>query len=156
MHEEKILFLKEEMFMLMRPLSEQSPAQWGKMNAQQMTEHLTDFFNVSVEKIIFPLITPPEHLAKYREFLYSDKAFRENTKAPAEVLGEVPLPLRAATLQDAKDKLKKTVEYFFQYFDAEPGKETMHPVFGMLSYSEWLMLHYKHVKHHLRQFNLIP
>ena len=126
------------------------------MNAQQMTEHWTDFFNVSVEKIIFPLVTPPEHLARYREFLYSDKAFKENTKAPAEVLGEEPLPLRTATLQDAKDKLKKTVEYFFKYFNDEPEKVTLHPAFGMLLYSEWLMLHYKHVKHHLRQFNLIP
>lgn len=156
MHEEKLHFLQEEMFTLLGQLTEQSTAQWGKMNAQQMTEHLTDFFNVSVEKIIFPLITPPEHLARYREFLYSEKVFKENTKAPAEVLGEDPLPLRAATLTDAKEKLKKTVEYFFKYFEAEPGKETMHPVFGMLHFSEWLMLHYKHVTHHLRQFNLMP
>ncbi len=153
--EEKSAFLQNEMFGLMQSLSEQSQQLWGKMNAQQMVEHLTDFFNVSVEKIIFPLVTPEEHLPKYREFLYSNKEFKENTKAPAGVLGEEPLPLRTASLQSAKDQLKETVSYFFEYFKKEPAKKTMHPAFGMLNFDEWVMLHYKHVRHHLRQFGFI-
>jgi tRNA A58 N-methylase Trm61 len=47
------------------------------MNVQQMVEHVTDFFKVSFDHIKFDLVTPEEHLPKYKEFLMSDKEFRE-------------------------------------------------------------------------------
>lgn len=155
MQEEKIIFLQEEMFSIIDQLHEQAIPVWGIMNSHEMIEHLTDFFNVSVEKIIFPLMIPAEQLPKYREFLYSDKAFRENTKAPAAVLGDIPLPLRAASFAEAKNALKETVAHFIDYFTVQPGKASMHPVFGMLNFDEWVMLHYKHVQHHLRQFGAL-
>jgi len=34
-------------------------------------------------------------------------------------------------------------------------KTTLHPVFGELNFEEWILLHYKHVTHHLKQFGLI-
>lgn len=132
-----------------------STALWGKMNAQQMVEHVAAFFNVSTEKIQFDLVTPEEQLPKYREFLYSDKEFRENTKAPATVLGEDPLPLRYPSLEIAKEKLQHAVMYFISYFENAPGKKTLHPVFGLLNFEEWVLLHYKHVVHHYKQFGLM-
>ena len=156
MGNEKFIFVREKMFLLLQNLTEKSEASWGKMNAVQMVEHLNDFFNVSIVKLVFPLITPEEYLPRYREFLYSEKEFKENTKAPSAVLGELPLPIRAASLGAAKEQLEETVTAFFYYFEKDPIKKTMHPVFGMLSFDEWIMLHYKHVKHHFRQFNLIP
>jgi oxepin-CoA hydrolase/3-oxo-5,6-dehydrosuberyl-CoA semialdehyde dehydrogenase len=152
---EKADFLQNGSFLLLQNLSDDSTALWGKMNARQMLEHLNDFYEVSFEKIIFPLITAEEHLPKYREFLYSEKPFKENTKAPAAVLGEEPSPIRTASLQAAKDLLKQTVEYFFNYFQKDPLIKTSHPVFGALNYDEWVMLHYKHVTHHFKQFNLL-
>lgn len=153
--EEKLAFIQIDMFLLLQNISEQQIPLWGKMNAQQMLEHLNDFFEVSIEKIIFPLVTPEEYLPKYREFLYSDKWFKENTKAPSSVLGDDPLPLRITSIMAAKDKLQETVHSFFEFFKTKPGTKTMHPVFGLLSFEEWVMLHYKHVMHHYRQFALI-
>ena len=155
MQEEKLRFLREEMFLLLEKLTAEKKQVWGKMNAQQMLEHLADFFNVSTGKIIFDLVTPVEHLPKYREFLYSDKEFRENTKAPAAVLGEEPLPQRKPNLESAKEDLKKSVEEFVNFFQADREKKTLHPVFGPLNFEEWVLLHYKHVRHHLRQFALL-
>ena len=155
MQEEKLRFLREEMFLLLEKLTAEKKQVWGKMNAQQMLEHLADFFNVSTGKIIFDLVTPVEHLPKYREFLYSDKEFRENTKAPAAVLGEEPLPQRKPNLESAKEDLKKSVEEFVNFFQADTEKKTLHPVFGPLNFEEWVLLHYKHVRHHLRQFALL-
>lgn len=155
MQEEKIIFIKSEMFLLIDSLSAEVTPLWGKMNSHQMIEHLTDFFNVSLEKIVFPLMVPEEQLPKYRQFLYSDIPFRENTKAPAGVLGDTPLPVRAETLTEAKNQLQETVINFFTYFTAQPGRTSMHPVFGMLTFDEWVMLHYKHVQHHLRQFRAL-
>ena len=119
-----------------------------------MTEHLADFFNVSTEKIKVKLFTPEEHLPRYMEFLKSDKEFRENTKAPAELLGEKPLPLRFSSLAAAKENFKSSVNDFAGHFSEDEMKKTLHPVFGMLNYDEWVLLHYKHVLHHLKQFNL--
>ena len=155
MQEEKLHFLREEMFLLLEKLTADKIQVWGKMNAQQMLEHLADFFNVSSGKILFELVTPEEHLPKYREFLYSDKEFRENTRAPASVLGDEPLPKRKPGIEAAKEDLKLSVEDFVDYFQADKEKKTMHPVFGALNFDEWVLLHYKHVRHHLRQFGLL-
>ncbi len=150
---EKINFLKTEFIPLIQKLNGNEEGNWGKMNAQQMTEHVSAFFKVSTGKIFFPLTTPQEHLPKYKEFLLSDKEFRENTKAP--VLPEDPLPLRFTNMKDAIDDLKDSVNNFFEYFKDHPSKTTLHPAFGELNFDEWVQLHYKHVIHHLKQFGLI-
>ncbi len=123
------------------------------MNAQQMVEHVSSFFKVSTEKIHFPLTTPLEHLPKYKEFLLSEKEFRENTKAP--VLAEEPLPLHYSSMKGAVDELKKSVDDFFDFFKGDASKTTLHPAFGKLNFDEWVQLHHKHVIHHLKQFGLM-
>ena len=153
MTEEKKKFLAIDFIPLLKKLNGNETGKWGKMNAQQMTEHVSGFFKVSTQKIHFPLTTSLEHLTKYKEFLLSDKEFKENTKAP--VLPEEPLPLKFATLQQAIDDLQKSVSDFFKFFKDQPTKTTLHPAFGELNFNEWVQLHYKHVTHHLRQFGLM-
>ncbi|MDB5200017.1 MAG: hypothetical protein JWO92_1980 [Chitinophagaceae bacterium] len=125
MTDEKKAFLKNELVLLLSKLKGDEKGKWGKMNAQQMLEHVSGFFKVSTGKIHFPLTTPLEHLPKYKEFLMSEKEFRENTKAP--VLPEEPLPLQYATMQEAKDDLTKSVEDFFEFFKDNTSKTTLHP-----------------------------
>ncbi len=151
-HMDKVAFLKNDLNLLYG-LDAETTANWGKMNVQQMIEHVADFFNVSTEKLKFDLVTPEEHLPKYKEFLFSEKEFRENTRAPITVLGEEPLPLRSPSLELAIAYLKKAADNFFYYFENDPLKKTVHPVFGPLDFEEWVILHYKHVHHHLKQFN---
>jgi oxepin-CoA hydrolase/3-oxo-5,6-dehydrosuberyl-CoA semialdehyde dehydrogenase len=153
MTDAKKAFLKKDFLLLIDKLKGNEKAKWGKMNAQQMIEHTSGFFKVSTQKIIFPLATPVEHLPKYKEFLLSEKEFRENTKAP--VLPEEPLPLRYPTMEEAKDELKKSVDEFFELFKNDHDKRTLHPVFGDLNFDEWVQLHHKHVIHHLKQYGLI-
>ena len=83
------------------------------------------------------------------------RSFRENTKAPDSVLGEIPMPIVFESLEAAIKKLHEAVEEFFDYFQKNPDKKTLHPAFGWLDYNEWLILHYKHAYHHLRQFELM-
>jgi len=82
--------------------------------------------------------------------LMSEKEFRENTKAP--ILPEEPLPLRHSTIDEAITDLENQVKNFFTYFNDDPEKKTLHPAFGELNFEEWVQLHHKHVKHHLKQF----
>jgi oxepin-CoA hydrolase/3-oxo-5,6-dehydrosuberyl-CoA semialdehyde dehydrogenase len=153
MTDEKKAFLKNEFVFLVNKLKGDEKGKWGKMNAQQMVEHVSGFFKVSTEKIHFPLTTPLEHLPKYKEFLLSDKEFRENTKAP--VLPEEALPLHYSSMKEAMVELKKSVDDFFDFFKGDASKTTLHPAFGKLNFDEWVQLHHKHVIHHLKQFGLM-
>ena len=149
-------FISSEQFHYLQQLHADALPKWGKMNAQQMVEHLIDFVDLSVEKIQFPLSVPEVDLPKYKAFLMSDKQFRENTKAPANVLGENPMPIKYDSLHSAINQLRDSVANFFAFFKENPGKKTLHPAFGWLNFEEWLVLHFKHISHHLRQFELIP
>ena len=155
MDQTKLNFLTKEYVPLLKNVSPTAMGKWGKMNGQQMVEHVAAFFYVSSEKIKFNLVTPPEHLPKYKEFLLSDKEFRENTKAPDNVIGEETMPLRYTSMEEAVENLARSIAAFEVYFKDDSKKKTMHPVFGELNFEEWVLLHYKHVTHHLRQFELI-
>jgi hypothetical protein len=149
-NEDKKRFLGTQFLSIIREIDPNTSPRWGKMNTQQMIEHVSGFFRISTNKLNFPLVTPKENLPRFREFLLSEKEFRENTKAP--VLPEEPLPLRYDTMEEAIADLDRQVNDFFNYFSGDLEKTTMHPVFGDLNFEEWIQLHHKHVKHHLKQF----
>jgi hypothetical protein len=151
----KLDFIQHQFTKLMNNLTADAVGKWGKMNGQQMVEHVTDFFNISAGKIHFDVVTPAEHLPRYKEFLLGDKEFKENTKAPATVLGDEPLPLRNGTMQEAIAGLQKSIDAFVDYFATDVNKTSSHPVFGVLNFEEWVLLNYKHVMHHGRQFGVV-
>jgi hypothetical protein len=155
MDQAKLNFISKDFMLLVRDLPGEAKGKWGKMNGQQMTEHVSGFFQVSSEKIKLPLVSPTEHLPKLREFLYSDKEFRENTKAPVNIVPEEPMAARNASMPDALAELQHSISAFVEFFTLHPGKKTIHPVFGELDFDEWVLLHYKHVTHHAKQFGLI-
>ena len=155
MDQARLNFISNEYIPLLKSLSADAMGKWGKMSGQQMVEHVSGFFKVSTEKLVLPFVTPIEHLPKYREFLFSDAPFRENTKAPGNIVPEEPVALRKASMAEAIEELQNEIIYFVELFTTHPGKKTFHPVFGELNFEEWVLLHYKHVTHHLRQFELM-
>lgn len=153
--EEQLNFLKNEYMPIIREADTSAQSKWGKMNFQQMVEHVSAFFKVSTHKLKFDLVSPPEHMLKLKEFLMSDKQFRENTKAPTSIIGEEPFPVHYSSVEEAVAKLEKEVNNFFHFYETNPTATAVHPVFGELNFEEWVRLHYKHVTHHLRQFGLL-
>ena len=150
----KLDFIQHQFILLLSDLPADAQGKWGKMNAQQMVEHVTAFFKVSSGKLHFPLVSSAEHLPKLKAFLLSDKEFRENTKAPSSVIGEDPLPVRTNNMAEAIAGLQDSINDFVDYFEDDSYKTTLHPVFGELNFSEWVLLHYKHLLHHAKQFGL--
>lgn len=153
MDQQKLDFLSTGLVPILRSLTEDARMKWGKMNAQQMVEHLSGFFRVSTNKLHFPLVTPEAQLPTFKAFLRSEKEFRENTKAP--VLPEDPLPVQFASFEDAINDLEKEIGYFVTLFSNDTNLTTQHPVFGDLNFDDWVLLHHKHVVHHLKQFRLM-
>ena len=112
-NESKKKFLEDQFIPSVKKISPSTQARWGKMNAQQMVEHVAGFFRISTNKLKFPFVTPLEQLPKFREFLLSEKEFRENTKAP--VLPDEPFPVRYSAMDESILDLERQVQYFFEY-----------------------------------------
>lgn len=148
-------FIESAQFDKLKDLTATTSAKWGKMNSQQMIEHLDATFRIATEKIPTILVTPEEHIPKYLEFLYSEKQFRENTKAPIQILGEEPNPVQFEDLDIAILQYTSSVDDFIAFFSANADKKTVHPVFGWLNFEQWIILQNKHIAHHFRQFNLL-
>ena len=151
---EQSVFLKQEYLPLLRQLRSDTPAQWGKMDAQQMVEHILDAFKNASGKIIIPFIEQdPERLQKMREFILSDKPFRENTKAP--FMPEAPPAHQYNSLKEAIEHLEPEIQDFFSFYENNPGAEVLNPVLGELNVELQMALLYKHTTHHLRQFGVV-
>ena len=110
---EKENFLRTKLIRYLQQLDPATPPRWGKMSVQQMIEHFTeDAVRVANGHRKFDsIITPPERLQRMREFIMSDKPFKENTKNP--LLNEEPAPLRYKTVQAAIGALQQELIYFF-------------------------------------------
>jgi hypothetical protein len=126
------------------------------MNVQQMIEHCSgDVFRTANGRVkITEILTPPDLLQKMRDFLMSDRPFKENIKNP--LLGEEPRPLYFKTVQGAIGALQQEIIYFFEVFDNNPALITRNPFYGDLDFEQNVQLLYKHSLHHLRQFGVEP
>jgi hypothetical protein len=153
--EHKAQFLREEFIPLLEQLPSESKAAWGKMTVQQMIEHFADSVGIASGKMVYAdVLTPPEQLDKMRNFLESDKPFRENTVNP--LMPEVPAPVRNPSKAEAVKELKEELDFFFAVFEKNNLQVTRNPFFGDLNYEQNIQLLYKHGLHHLRQFPLVP
>jgi hypothetical protein len=153
---EKENFLRTRLVRYMQQLDPASPPRWGKMTVQHMIEHFGGdaVRNASGRLKTETIITPPERLARMREFMMSERPFKENTKNP--LLGEEPAPLRYHTVQAAIGKLHEELIYFFEAFAKDPQLITRNPFFGDLNFEQNVQLLHKHAIHHLRQFGSEP
>ena len=152
MNFEKENFLRTKFISLLQQLKTGTQPLWGKMNARQMIEHFTDVMMVASGKIKLPIVAPADKLSRLREFMMSEKPFKENTKSP--VLGEEPAPLRKHTKEASIGKLQEEIIYFFEAFEKNPGMKTTNPVFGELDFDMNVQLLHKHALHHLKQFGI--
>ncbi len=153
---EKENFLRTKLVPHLQQLDPSTPPRWGKMNVQQMVEHLSrDAVSNASGRLVFEkIITPPEQLVKFREFLMSEKPFRENTRNP--LLNEEPAPPQYQTVQAAIGALQQELIWFFEAYEKQPQLVIRNPIFGDLNFEQNVQLLYKHAQHHLRQFGVEP
>lgn len=153
---EKENFLRTKLIAYLQKLDAATPAKWGKMSVQQMIEHYAGDAvpNANGKLKIDIIITPPESLERMREFMMSDKPFKENTRNP--LMGEEPLALRYKTVQAAIGALQQELIYFFEAFEKNPVLIIRNPFFGDLNFEQNVQLLHKHALHHLRQFGIEP
>lgn len=149
MHE-KENFLRHEFINAVAAIDGATSPAWGKMNVQQMIEHMADSFMIANGKDPQDCITPVENIGRMKAFILSDRPFKENT--PNALLPDEPPATRFENLTDSIGELEMQVNDFFDVFDEDRRKIITNPFFGDLDYDHWVQLLYKHAMHHLRQF----
>ncbi|MEP7168816.1 MAG: DUF1569 domain-containing protein [Bacteroidota bacterium] len=150
---DKINFLKNDLINHLKKLNSGDKGQWGTLNAQQMTEHLTDSFRNYHGMDSMKILTPAEQLPKYKEFLMSEKQFKPHTKNIE--MPEIPLPAKHPDMNSALEELQTEINNFFEYFKNDENKTITNVFFGELNFEESIQLVHKHALHHLRQFRLV-
>lgn len=151
MNAEKAEFLKHRFIPLLKQIPSDTAPQWGKMTLQQMVEHFSESVRIASGKTVHTeFVFPPEQLQKYREFILSEKPFRENTVNP--LMPEVPAPVINVSAEEALNELGLEIKYFFTVFEKNKLQVTRNPFFGDLNYEQNVHLLHKHALHHLRQF----
>jgi hypothetical protein len=124
---------------------------WGKMDAQQMVEHLVEAVQFTNGKLSSTCSKSAEEAEKGKmRGIYTDFPFPKNV-----VFGVVPEDYRYSNIAVAIGQLMLELADFDGYFKT-PGTTAVHGGFGDLTYEEWLVWHSKHFTHHFQQFGLLP
>jgi hypothetical protein len=129
-------------------LKPDSEKQWGKMNAAQMLAHCSAWMEMAAG-----LNSPPRSLV--------GRVFGKMAKK--SVLGEEPIRRnmpseKSLIMQDQRDfaaERQRLLDWVDRFSTGGPEQCTTHPhcFFGSMSPTEWAIMGYKHLDHHLRQFN---
>jgi len=121
---------------------------WGKMNAPQMLGHCSAALEMASGDTVLPRVFIGRLIGPLFRTQYSnEKPFSKNLPtAPGLVVGD------ERDLARERDRLISLVDRFSQ---GGPGACTKasHCFFGPLTGEEWGKGMYKHLDHHLRQFN---
>jgi hypothetical protein len=153
MNEAKSHFLRHRFISILQQLPSDTAPAWGKMTLQQMIEHFAASVRIaSGRNVHTEFVTAPEHLQKARDFMLSEKPFRENTPNP--LLPTVPAPVRNISVNAAVKELKEELDFFFSVFEKASLQVTRNPFFGDLNFEQNVHLLYKHAMHHLKQFGV--
>jgi len=145
--------LETDLKKVLSPLRAETPARWGRLNAQQMIEHLEWVVQMSTGKHAVQQEIPEDKIERAKKFLASEhpmpKDFRANF-IPAD-----PASCRHENLEQAIDKLVEEVKAFEKYYSENPQRTHLHPSFGILNAQEWTRIHDKHFTHHFQQFGIL-
>jgi len=145
---------REQIVPILEKLTNDTSALFGNLKPQEMIEHITVTFQTSSNQIHWPAPKDEEKAKAAKQFIvYTDAEMPQGLKTAT--MGELPPPLIHATIHDAKESLYNEIEKFHTYFKNSPEAQSSHPRMGNLSYTEWIVLHTKHLTHHFKQFGLL-
>ena len=141
-----------EMLAVLNGLTPSQKPLWGKMNAQEMVEHLSDMLMMSRGTGNFTIDVDAETIARRQQFLLSDKEMAKNIAVP---FTKELIELRNNELELAVDEFTDEWMNFTEYYENNPSASVIHPYYGDLDFNLWLKMHDKHFMHHFKQFGLI-
>ena len=136
---------KNELVQRLDELSPTSSAKWGKMDAGQMLWHCKYPLKIAIKnkkegngKLFMKL---------FKKSLYNDKPFKRSLPT-AKFL----IPTESKNFNNEKEQLIQLISETHAL--KERKKWNPHPIFGNFTHEQWGKLEYKHLDHHLKQFDV--
>ncbi|KAA1245694.1 DUF1569 domain-containing protein [Aquimarina sp. RZ0] len=138
---------KDEIADRIDALSNTSTPNWGKMDVSQMLHHCQFPLKIALKKQ-HPAMKP-SFMAKlfFKKSLYNDKPWRKNLPTHPK-LKVVDLKI----FDEEKKTLLELVKEFSEKRNVSQWEP--HPMFGAFTNEQWGKMQYKHLDHHLQQFNV--
>ncbi len=122
---------------------------WGKMTAAQMLAHSKEAFKVPLSDKKMPRMFIGLLLGwAFKIKLYNDEPWKRNLPTAPNFI-----------IKDERDFEKEKMELLNlvnQFYNGGPENigRFPHPMFGAFTPEQWGMSMYKHLDHHLQQFNV--
>ncbi|MEM6720481.1 MAG: DUF1569 domain-containing protein [Bacteroidota bacterium] len=141
----------EEVLNRIESLTTESEPSWGQMSVGQMCTHCQKPLELSMGKITLNAKKPgfmKRLVFKiYKPLMYNDKPWTQNLPTVRDFL------IRdERDLDTEKAKLIALVTEFHNQKDA--AEWPVHPMFGKFTHEQWGKMQYKHLHHHLSQFDV--
>ncbi len=136
----------EEVLGRLLNLKEDAKPLWGRMSAGQMVWHCQIPLRLAIENKATESRSNPLIRWLFKRSLYSEKPWRKNLPTPPRFKATEP-----KDFSEEFPKLLAEVETFHELKSRDSWNP--HPVFGTFTKQQWGQMQYKHLDHHLRQFN---
>lgn len=138
---------REELIQRIKTLNDHSKAQWGHMNVYQMVKHCTLWEEMLQSKIKVKRVFIGRLIGKLllKSEVKDDRRMVQNTPTVSE------LKVKDTNIDLEAEKMK-WISLIEESIHAST-KDFRHPFFGKMTKEEIGIHHYKHIDHHLRQFN---
>lgn len=132
-------------------LSADSHRKWGKMDVGQMLTHCDLVLQVALRKIELPRINP---LFRIIGIVTKLEMYVFNNGIPRNMPTFQKLIVNFEyDFDESKTNLLKTLEEFREACENRKLPDS-HRLFGNMTEKDWEFLEYKHLDHHLKQFNV--
>jgi hypothetical protein len=136
---------RDEIINRINSLNENSAAQWGKMNVSQMMKHCTQWDEMALGK------------KKYKQSFLGKLFGKMGLK---DMMKDEPMKKNLPTVPsfkvkedcDVAEEKKKWIKLLDEYKHFS-NDGFIHPFFGPMTKEQTGYVAYKHIDHHLRQFN---
>ncbi|MBW1296694.1 DUF1569 domain-containing protein [Aquimarina litoralis] len=128
-------------------LSNSSDPAWGKMDVSQMLFHCQFPLKIALKKD-HPAMKP-SFFAKllFKKSMYNDKPWKKNLPTHPK--------LKVVDSKVFEEERKQLLDLVNEFFEKRIVSEwDPHPMFGKFTKDQWGKMQYKHLDHHLQQFNV--
>ena len=126
---------------------------FGKMNCQQMIEHLSKVTQIANGNWPLDVYVSEDKSARRKPFLDTENELQIGFKA--SFLSEEPKKAMFNSIEGSIDDLIRQLEKFVTVFNEDKNRTVVHPFFGELDFEYWKKFQVKHFTHHFTQFGLV-
>ncbi|XLS30182.1 DUF1569 domain-containing protein [Flavobacteriaceae bacterium M23B6Z8] len=130
-------------------ISNTSERKWGSMTPAQMLWHCKAPLKIALRKEQKSIKINPVKKLLFRLFkssLYNDKPWKHNLPTPEAFVAKEEF-----TIEQEKEELLNLIHAFYERRDQNEWMP--HPYFGTFTKEQWGQMQFKHLDHHLKQFN---